>query len=57
MTLEEYNRIQAAAAARGEFVTICAPIEGLPSGIVDRIAGHLFPRAFPSADREAEAEP
>jgi hypothetical protein len=52
MTFEEFNRIQAEAAARGQAVEICAPIEDLPSGLIDRLAGHLFPWAFPSAETD-----
>lgn len=55
MTYEEYNRIQAEAAARGEAVEICAVIEDLPSGIVDRFAERLFSWAFHLAEAEAEA--
>ena len=55
MTCEEYNRIQAEAAAKDQAGEICAPIQGMPSGLTGRVAGRLFPWAFPSAEREAEA--
>jgi hypothetical protein len=56
MTYEEYLRIHEEARARGVYVDcIEATITGLPSGLIDRIAGRLFPWAFPPAETEAEA--
>ena len=57
MTLEELERRQAEAAARGESVLICTVIEDLPSGLTGRIAGRVL--TGPSAERllpEREAE-
>ena len=54
MTLEEYERRQAAAAARGEFGLICTVIEDLPSGPRAWLAG-LFAGARPEPERELEA--
>jgi hypothetical protein len=57
MTYEEYVRIHEEARARGAGVgCIEATITGLPSGLTDRIGGRLFPRAFPPAETEAEAD-
>ena len=56
MTYEEYLRLHAEAAERGEVIgCIEATITGMPSGLIDRVAERLFPWAFPSAEAEAEA--
>ncbi len=52
MTLEEYSRLKAEAAAKGYEICIDTVVPDPHPGLVDRLAERLFPWAFPSAEME-----
>ena len=55
MPAAEAARIKAEAAAKGQIVEICGPVEVPHPGLVDRFAEWLIPGLNP-ANRDAERE-